>query len=77
MWESTVGQQKRCNTHVMAADEDSFVAMRSARDRRLPPPAAMLSALQVNIAGGRLAAPEANGRRYLKIPLDMFAVVLV
>jgi hypothetical protein len=30
----------------------------------------MLSALQINIAGGRLPAPESNGVRYLKIPLD-------
>ena len=71
MWESTVGLQKRHNAHVTANDEDSFVAMRSARDRHLPAPAAMLAALQVNIAGGRLPAPEANGRRYLKIPLDL------
>jgi hypothetical protein len=31
----------------------------------------MLSALQINIAGGRLPAPESNGVRYLKIPLDV------
>ncbi len=30
----------------------------------------MLLALQVNIRGGRLPEPEANGRRYLKVPLD-------
>jgi hypothetical protein len=29
----------------------------------------MLSALQVNLARGRLPAPEAEGRRYLRIPL--------
>ena len=32
----------------------------------------MLPALQVNIMGGRLPAPEDNGRRYLKIPLNAF-----
>jgi len=26
----------------------------------------------VNIAGGRLPAPEDDGRRYLKIPLNAF-----
>ena len=41
-----------------------------ARDRTLPMPRLMLHALQVNIAGGRLPEPEADGRRYLKIPLD-------
>ena len=33
-------------------------------------PKLILHALQVNIRGGRLPEPEANGRRYLKIPLD-------
>ena len=32
-------------------------------------PKLILHALQVNIAAGRLPAPEANGRRYLRIPL--------
>jgi len=31
----------------------------------------MLSALQVNIAGGRLPPPEHDGRCYLKIPLNV------
>jgi hypothetical protein len=35
-------------------------------------PKLILHALQVNIAGGQLPAPEDNGRRYLKIPLDTF-----
>ena len=32
-------------------------------------PKLILQSLQVNIRGGRLPDPEANGRRYLKIPL--------
>ena len=52
-------------------DEASFVKLRTDRDRTLPMPKLILSALQVNIAGGRLPAPEKNGRRYLKIPLDV------
>jgi hypothetical protein len=35
----------------------------------------MLSALQVNIAGGRLPPPESDGRRYLKIPLNALPLV--
>jgi hypothetical protein len=38
----------------------------------LPLPDLMLAALQVNIAGGRLPAPESDGRRYLKMPLNAF-----
>ena len=36
-------------------------------------PKLILHALQVNIRGGRLPEPEANGRRYLKFPLDALA----
>jgi glyoxylase-like metal-dependent hydrolase (beta-lactamase superfamily II) len=73
VWESTVGEQKRFNKHLAAGmDEDAFAALRSARDRTLPMPKLILHALQVNVAGGRLPEPEADGRRYLKIPLDAF-----
>ncbi len=72
-WESTVGQQKLKNPHVAGQDEASFVALRQARDKTLPMPKLILHALQVNLRGGRLPEPEANGRRYLKIPLDAFA----
>ena len=30
----------------------------------------ILPAIQVNVRAGELPPPEANGRRYLKIPLD-------
>jgi glyoxylase-like metal-dependent hydrolase (beta-lactamase superfamily II) len=70
-WESTVAAQRAENIHLtQAPDEAVFVALRQARDRTLPVPKLMLHALQVNIAGGVLPAPEANGRRYLKIPLN-------
>ncbi len=70
-WESTVGEQKASNIHLVAArTEAEFVALREARDRTLPMPRLILHALQVNINGGRLPEPEANGRRYLKFPLD-------
>ncbi|WP_121040432.1 bifunctional sulfur transferase/dioxygenase Blh [Stenotrophomonas rhizophila] len=69
-WESTVAEQKRTNAHVSGIDEAGFVRLREARDRTLPMPKLILQALQVNICGGHLPEPEANGRRYLKIPLD-------
>jgi glyoxylase-like metal-dependent hydrolase (beta-lactamase superfamily II) len=70
-WESTVGQQRRENKHlVKAKTEEEFVALREARDRELPMPKLILHSLQVNIRGGRLPEPESNGKRYLKIPLD-------
>lgn len=44
--------------------------MRQARDKTLPMPRLILPALQVNMNGGRLPDPEANGERFLKIPLN-------
>ena len=65
--------QKRSNPHLANKNEAEFVALRSERDKILPMPKLILHALQVNIAGGRLPDPEANGTRYLKIPLDALA----
>lgn len=73
-WETTVGEQKRCNIHVGGdRTEAGFVELRQARDETLPMPKLILHALQVNINGGRLPEPEADGRRYLKFPLDALA----
>jgi glyoxylase-like metal-dependent hydrolase (beta-lactamase superfamily II) len=70
-WESTVALQKAANTHVsVCKTETDFVNIREARDKTLPMPRLILHALQVNINGGRLPEPEANGRRYLRFPLD-------
>ncbi|MBL0370849.1 TIGR01244 family phosphatase [Rhizobium sp. KVB221] len=69
-WESTVAEQKRANAHLVGVSEQAFVELRTARDKTLPMPKLILHALQVNTRGGRLPEPEANGRRYLKIPLD-------
>jgi glyoxylase-like metal-dependent hydrolase (beta-lactamase superfamily II) len=70
LWESTVGDQKRLNPHLVGKSEAEFIALREARDRTLPMPKLILHALQVNVRGGRLPEPEANGGRYLKFPLD-------
>lgn len=72
MWESTVAEQKVANTHMSKCrTEAEFVAVREARDKTLAMPKLILHALQVNMNGGRLPEPEANGRRYLKFPLDV------
>ena len=74
-WESTIACQKACNLHLKNCDEAKFVELRTDRDRNLPMPDLMLSALQVNLTGGRLPAPENDGRSYLKIPLNAFPQV--
>jgi hypothetical protein len=71
-WESTVGEQERENIHLKGKpSEAEFVALRQKRDAELTMPRQILHALQVNMNGGRLPAPEANGRRYLKIPIGV------
>ena len=71
-WESTVAEEKAENTHMSKCrTKDEFVAVRERRDATLPMPRLILHALQVNMNGGRLPAPEANGKRYLKFPLDV------
>lgn len=69
-WESTVAEQKKSNPHLAGVSEEEFVVLRTHRDKTLPMPKLILHALQVNIRGGRLPEPEANGKRYLKFPLD-------
>lgn len=71
LWESTVASQKSQNVHLTRyAREEEFVAFRNERDATLPMPKLILHALQININGGRLPEPEANGQRYLKFPLN-------
>lgn len=71
-WETTVGAQRVSNVHAHEGiAEDDFVAMRDARDATLTMPKLILPAIQVNIYAGHLPAPESNGVRYLKIPLDL------
>jgi len=71
-WESTVADQKARNIHMSKCrTKDEFVAVREKRDATLPMPKLILHALQVNMNGGRLPECEANGKRYLKFPLDV------
>jgi glyoxylase-like metal-dependent hydrolase (beta-lactamase superfamily II) len=71
--ETSIGAQKRGNTHVReGVAEADYVAIRTARDATLAMPALLLPAVQVNIRAGELPPPEADGRRYLKLPLDAF-----
>jgi len=49
--------------------EDEFVALRRARDDTLGTPALLLPSIQVNIRAGKFPPAEANGVRYLAIPV--------
>ena len=70
---STVAEERKANIHVRDdISEDAFVDMRTRRDATLEMPVLILPSVQVNINAGRLPAPENNGIRYLRIPLDAF-----
>ena len=71
-WETTVGEERARNVHVHeGVSEDDFVTMREARDRTLAVPLLLLPSIQVNIRAGGLPPAEANGVRYLKVPVKL------
>lgn len=73
-WECTVGEQRLRSVHVHdGVCEDDFVAMRQARDAQLVAPKLLLPSVQVNIRAGNFPKAEANGIRYLKIPVKGLA----
>jgi len=74
-WETTVAEQRARNIHVRdGIDEDSFVAMRNARDATLDPPALLLPSIQINVRAGQLPPADDNGVSYLRIPLNALPV---
>jgi glyoxylase-like metal-dependent hydrolase (beta-lactamase superfamily II) len=71
-WETTVGEEKARNVHVHeGVSEDDFVTMREARDATLAAPLLLLPSIQVNIRAGKFPPAEANGVRYLKVPVKL------
>jgi glyoxylase-like metal-dependent hydrolase (beta-lactamase superfamily II) len=70
MWQTTIGRSKRENPQLRAdTGKADFVAMRNARDKTLSPPRLLYPSIQINVDGGRLPPPHANGRSYLSIPI--------
>lgn len=73
MWEATVSEHKASNAHVRdGVGREEWVERRTGRDKTLALPDRILAALQINLRGGRLPAPEADGRHYLKLPVNRF-----
>jgi len=71
-WETTVGEERRSSIHVRdGISEDEFVTMREARDATLAVPKLLLPSVQVNIRAGQFPEAEANGTRYLRIPVKL------
>jgi len=71
-WETTVAEEREKNVHAKEGiTEEEFVAMRTARDAKLSAPRLLLPSIQVNIRAGRFPPAEANGVRYLTIPVKL------
>lgn len=67
----TVGELKASNQHLNAETTlEEFVALRKRLEDGKPAPTLLFPAVQVNIRGGDLPPPEANGVAYLKVPLN-------
>ncbi len=70
-WETTVAEARN-NVHLKdGVTEDEFVAMRTARDATLAAPRLLLPSIQTNIRAGKFPPAEANGVRYLMIPVKL------
>jgi glyoxylase-like metal-dependent hydrolase (beta-lactamase superfamily II) len=70
-WETTVGAQKTANVHIGAGKTAAeFVEMREARDATLGMPKLIVPSIQVNMRGGNMPEPEADGGVYLKLPVN-------
>lgn len=68
---TTVAEQRHRNIHVRdGISEREFVAKREARDATLAMPKLILPAIQVNIRAGHMPPAEADGKVYLKVPIN-------
>ncbi|MFM6932731.1 MAG: MBL fold metallo-hydrolase, partial [Novosphingobium sp.] len=70
-FETTVAEQKEANVHIHdGVGEADYVAQRNARNAQLEAPVLILPSLQVNIRAGAMPPAEANGKTYLKLPVN-------
>ncbi len=72
-FQTTVAEQNSSNIHINETiSEDAFVDMRETRDATLGMPTLILPSLQVNMRAGHLPPSDANGRLFLRVPLNVF-----
>jgi glyoxylase-like metal-dependent hydrolase (beta-lactamase superfamily II) len=69
-FKATIKESKEENIQLKeSTSQEEFIQFREERDSKLDAPKLLLPSLQVNIQGGDLPEAEANGVKYLKIPL--------
>ncbi|TCK17305.1 glyoxylase-like metal-dependent hydrolase (beta-lactamase superfamily II) [Thiogranum longum] len=72
-FETTIGEQKRNNINLNEGmSEEEFIRFRNERDKELSAPKLLYQSIQVNVDAGSLPKSEANGKRFLKIPINIF-----
>ena len=72
MWETTVAEEKAMNIHVgQGRCREDFVNLRTKRDALLDMPNLIIPSLQVNMRAGRLPPADPDGKRYLKVPINL------
>ena len=70
-WQTSVAEERARNIHIHdGITEQEFVDFRNKRDAGLNMPQLILPSIQINIDGGKMPKPEANGISYLKLPID-------
>ncbi|UOH83693.1 hypothetical protein LQV05_006427 [Cryptococcus neoformans] len=68
---SLVSEQSRSNKHVGGGTTlEEFTKMRDERDAQLGTPRLFHAAMQINLRGGRMPLPDAEGRRFIRTPLS-------
>ncbi len=72
VWETTIGAERSTNVHARdGVSEAEFVTALNAWDATLSVPRLILPSVQFNMRAGALPPAENNGKRYLKIPLNV------
>ncbi len=70
-WETSVSEQREKNIHIHeGTTREQFIEFRNGRDANLGMPKLIIPSIQMNIRAGEDPAPEDNGARYLKVPLN-------
>ena len=70
--QTSIESARRNNTQLKAETTlESYVTLRTERDRTLGAPRLLLPSIQVNIDAGRLPKADKEGRRFLRLPLNM------
>jgi len=70
-WETTVAEEKAHNIHVGGGKtKEDFVRFRTERDAQLAMPKLIIPSLQVNMRAGELPPADAEGNRFLKVPVN-------